>query len=215
MATKFKNTTGGDITLLGQVIAASGEYTLQSGEAVRYAVDNTTMSAIGAGDIVVNNGADLNVSDGIDLLKGLLPIKTSVQTIPAFGAKTFIHTDGTLKKLYARNTGIQQVLAVGANTISYTLTYPWVKIIGVEVINAEALDYVDLKVKDTAAGTYSGVANYVLNQFAYSHNIPKDYYIRMAQFDADIYVGMVIEISYHSVSAKTVGINLIMNEVKS
>lgn len=142
------------------------------------------------------------------------PTQVIVQSSPAFGAKTFL-ANGVTKKLYARNTGVQQALTAGSNVISYTLTYPWVKIIGVEVINAEALDYVDLKVKDTAAGTYSGVPNYTLNQFAYAHNVPKDYYIRMAQFDADIYVGMVLEITYYSISAKTVGINWIMNEVKT
>ena len=214
MATKLKNTTGADITLLGQVISANGEYTLQLGEDERHAVNGATLTAIGNGSIVVNNGSDLSISDGIDCLKRLLPVKTSVQNIPAFGAKTFLH-NGAVKKLYARNTGVQQALLAGANTISYTMTYAWAKIIGVEVINAEPLDYVDLKVKDTAAGLYSGVPNYVLNQFAYSHNIPKDYYIRTAQFDADLYVGMVIEVTYNSVSAKTVGINFILNEVKS
>lgn len=215
MAIKLKNTTGSDITLLGQLIEASGEYSLQLGEAERYSADNATLSAIGAGSIVVNDGtSDLSITLGIDLLKGLAPVKTSVQSIPSFGAKTFLY-NGAVKKLYARNHGIQQALSAGSNTISYTISYPWVKMIGVEVVNAEALDYVDLKVKDTAQGTYSGTPNSVLNQFAYSHNIPKDYYIRLSQFDADIYQGMVVEVTFNSVSAKTVGVNFIMNEVKS
>jgi len=72
-----------------------------------------------------------------------------------------------------------------------------------------------MKVYDTATGTYSGVPNYMLNQFAYSVNIAKDYYVRLSQFDADLYTGMIIQFTYNSVSDKTIGFNLIMNEVKS
>jgi hypothetical protein len=138
----------------------------------------------------------------------------NVNSFPAFGAKTIV-ANGITKKLYARNIGIQQAVTSGTNTISYTINQPWTKIVGVEVVNSEALDTVDLKIFDTSTGYYSGVPDYMLNQFAFSHNIPKDYYIRIAQFDADIYQGMIIEITYNSISAKTVGINFIMNEVKS
>lgn len=138
----------------------------------------------------------------------------TVASSPAFSSKT-ITVNGVTKKLYARNTGFQVTLTAGSNTVTYTATYPWVKLIGVEVIGAETLDYVDMKVYDNSSGTYSGVPNYMLNQFAYSVNIPKDYYIRLSQFDADMYINMVVEFTYHSVSDKTIGINLIMNEVKS
>lgn len=128
---------------------------------------------------------------------------------PAFASKLI----GT-KKLYARNTGFQQALSIGANTITYTASIPWVKITGVQVVNCEALDYVDFKVYDSSTGTYSGVPNYLLNQFGFSVNLPKDFYDRQSPFDADLYAGMVLKIEYNSVSAKTVGINLIMSEVK-
>lgn len=136
-----------------------------------------------------------------------------IMTTPPYGSKTIV-VSGVTKKLYARNTGFQQVLTSGANTISYTATYAWVKLLGVEVVNCEALDTVDFKVYDTATGTYSGSANALLNQFSYAHNLPKDYYLRMSQFDADMYAGMVVQVTYNSVSAKTVGINLLMNECK-
>jgi hypothetical protein len=118
------------------------------------------------------------------------------------------------KKLFARNTGLQFTLSAGANALSYTATLPWAKVTGIEVIGAESLDYADLKVNDTAAGTYSGVPNYLLNQFAFSVNIAKDYYTRTSTFDADLYIGMVININYTSVSAKAIGVNLILSEVK-
>ena len=141
-------------------------------------------------------------------------INTSTLALPPFGSKTMV-INGVTKKLYARFTGMQQAVTAGSNTLSFTITYPWVKIIGVEVIGAENLDTADLKIKDTATGTYSGVANYVLNQFSYTLNLSKDFYQKMAQFDADIYQGMVIEVTYVSISDKTIGFNILMNEVKS
>jgi hypothetical protein len=137
----------------------------------------------------------------------------TVESTPPFGAKTIV-VGGVVKKLYARYVGFQQALTVGENTISYTATFPWAKVLGVEAINCEALDVVDFAVYDTPAGTYSGVPNLLLNQFGFSTNLPKDYYERMAKFDADLYAGMIIKVKYTSVSAKTIGINIIMDEVK-
>lgn len=127
----------------------------------------------------------------------------------AFASKTL----GS-KKLYARNTGKQFTLSVGSNDLIYTATYPWVKMIGLECIGGEALDYGELRVYDNASGTYSGVANALLNQFGYTLNIAPNFYRRESPFDADLYAGMVLKITYTSVSAKTIGINYIMNEVK-
>jgi len=119
------------------------------------------------------------------------------------------------KKLYARNTGLQYAVTTGSNTLSYTATYPWVKLLGVECINCESLDTVDFKVYDTNTGTYSGVPNLLLNQFSYTLNLSAGYYSRTSLFDADMYAGMIIQMTYVSVSNKTIGLNLIMNEVKS
>jgi hypothetical protein len=138
----------------------------------------------------------------------------SIASAPPYSSKN-ITVNGVTKKLYARFTGVQFSLSQGTNTLTYTATYTWAKLLGVEVINAEALDTADLKVYDTAAGTYSGVPNALLNQFSYTLNLPKDFYTRMAQFDADLYVGMIIQITYVSKSAKDIGLNLLLNEVKS
>jgi hypothetical protein len=118
------------------------------------------------------------------------------------------------KKLYARNTGKQFTLTTGSNDLVYTATYPWVKFSAMECIGGEALDYGELKVYDSASGTYSGVANALLNQFGYTLNIGPEFYKRESQFDADLYAGMVLKITYNSISDKTIGINYIMNEVK-
>jgi hypothetical protein len=158
--------------------------------------DNTPLPENSVQQVAITSQPDLNI-----------------QSIPSFAAKTLV-VGGVVKKLYARNTGIQQALDQGTNTITYVINYPWVKLLGVEVIGAETLDYCDFEVYDDAQGSYSGYPNLKLNQFAYSVNVPKDYYIRTSQFDADLYQGMMLKVTYNSVSAKTIGINLIMNEVK-
>lgn len=141
-----------------------------------------------------------------------LTSNSDVQSQPPYGSKT-VTISGVVKKLFARFTGLQFNVVAGVNTLSYTATYPWVKLIGVEAVNCEALDTVDFKVYDTALGTYSGVPNALLNQFSYSLNLPKDFYQRMAQFDADIYQGMVLQVTYTSQSTKTIGINLLLDQV--
>lgn len=136
----------------------------------------------------------------------------SIQTQPPYGSKT-IMVNGVTHSLFSRITGQQYSLVAGVNTITYTATYAWSKLIGVEAVNCEALDTVDFQVYDNSAGSYSGVPNKLLNQFSFALNLPKDYYIRMSQFDADIYPGMVISMTYTSRSAKTVGINFLLDQV--
>jgi len=138
----------------------------------------------------------------------------SVQSITPFGAKSQI-INGVLKKFFARNTGLQQDVTTGSNEILYTISYPWVKMIGIECINGESLDTAELRVYDNALGTYSGVPNAMLNQFGYTLNMAKDYYARTSPFEAELYAGMVLKITYVSISDKRIGMNVIMNEVKS
>jgi hypothetical protein len=137
----------------------------------------------------------------------------TISSAPAFQAKTLV-INGVTKKLFARNIGFDYALSAGTNTITYSIPYPWLKMLGMEVVNCEALDKVNFKVFDNSLGTYSGVPNLLLNQFAFNLNLPKDYYSRESRFDADIYYGMVLSIEYNSISAKTIGINLAANEVK-
>lgn len=138
---------------------------------------------------------------------------TAIEVQPPYGSKT-ITVNGVAKKLFSRFTGVQYALNQGTNTLTYTATYPWAKLIGVEAINCEALDIIDFKVYDNAQGTYSGTPNAMLNQFAFTMNLPKDFYQRLAQFDADIYAGMIIHMTYVSMSAKTLGINFLLDQVK-
>ena len=223
MSIRIKNNDTIAHTWVGQTISPSQYYTIQSTEYVSWSSNSILLAAIASGTAVVNDGTSdyTDLSAAIDFLKGntISAVITSqpsvtVSATPAFGSKT-ITVSGVTKKLYARNVGFQAPLTAGANIVDYTATFAWSKLLGAEVINSEALDTIDLKVYDTATGTYSGYPNALLNQFAYSVNLPKDYYIRMANFDADIYVGLIIRVTYTSVSAKTIGINLLFNEVKA
>jgi hypothetical protein len=133
---------------------------------------------------------------------------------PPFGAKSAV-IGGVLKKFFARNTGVQYDLVSGANDVEFSIGYPWVKVTGIECIGGESLDTCELRVYDSPAGTYSGVSGAFLNQFGYALNIAKDYYHREAPYDADLYYGMVLKFHYVSKSAKRIGMNLLLTEVKT
>jgi hypothetical protein len=117
------------------------------------------------------------------------------------------------KKLFKRVHGIQNLVDSGSNIILYSIPYAWVKITGMEIINGENLDQVSVEILDSTTGTYSTIPNYKLNQFAYNINVSKDYYEHKSEYDADLYANMQIRITYNSLTAKTIGINFIMNEV--
>jgi hypothetical protein len=135
-----------------------------------------------------------------------------VQSLAPFGDK-IITVNGVKKKLFASNIGVKQFVTTGANIIEITINKPWVKMTGAEVVGSETLDTVTFKVLDTPAGTYSGVANKVLSQFATTQNVVKDLYQYTSIYDADLYLGLRVVVEYTSLSDKTVGINLFLNEV--
>jgi len=126
-----------------------------------------------------------------------------------FSAKTI---EG--KKLYKRIHGIQQAVSIGANVINFSIPYPQVKMNGAEFVGGLTGDIVSLEIYDDASGTYSTIPNYKLNQFGFNVNVSKDYYIHKSEYDADLYYGMVIKVTYTTAINSTIGINFILNEVK-
>ena len=155
---------------------------------------------------------DVSSDDATDLTTYLLPLANKPLGTTAqlpFASKQI----GT-KKLYKRATGKQFSLQNGINILTFTIPYAWVKITGLEIINGESLDTVNLYILDDTHGTYSGTPNATLNQFAYTLNITKDFHSYASEFDADIYGGMQVKLEYYSMSTKTVGVNFILNEVK-
>jgi hypothetical protein len=72
----LKNNTGSPqlITDVGQTVAASGQLTINPQDYLLYAQSGDLVSLIGDATLTVNDGsADLNISDGIDLIKGIFP----------------------------------------------------------------------------------------------------------------------------------------------
>jgi hypothetical protein len=134
---------------------------------------------------------------------------TTIKTSP-FTSK--VTSEG--KKVYKREQGIQSEVAIGENIIVFTIPYPWVKLTGVEVINGENLDTVDVSILDSATGDYSTIPNHPLNQFGFKVNIADGIYACRSTFDADLYLGMQIRVVYTSQTVKKIGINFALNEVK-
>lgn len=118
------------------------------------------------------------------------------------------------KKLFKREHGIQQTVAVGPNIIIFTVPYSWAKLTGMEILYAEKLDTCDFMVLDSTTGTYSTVPNMQLSQFGFSINIAEFKHEEVSSYDADLYLNMQIKLVYKSVTAKTIGINFTLNEVK-
>lgn len=137
-------------------------------------------------------------------------VKKEVKT-SAFTAKTL--ADG--RKLFTRNIGKAFALTAGVNVIDFDIPYPQCKITGIEVINGEVGDKANLYILDDGLGTYSTIPNYPLNQFGIDVNVPKDFYSRQSNYDADLYYNMCISFVYTSMSDKTLYINYILHEVTS
>lgn len=69
-----KNNTGSaiDITDTGVTIPASGQYTINPSEFLIWAQSDDIVTEVGNGNVTINDGSDdLNISDGIDLIKGI------------------------------------------------------------------------------------------------------------------------------------------------
>lgn len=121
-------------------------------------------------------------------------------------------------KLYRRKHGIRKDIA-GNSTDTLTLTVPYnvAKVDEVEIINCAGVDTVNLKVLDSATGTYTTIPNYVLNQFGFDVNLSDIYYTDASNYDAELNLGMQIEITYtnNEADTKSIGVNFVLHEVKA
>ena len=118
------------------------------------------------------------------------------------------------EKLFTRETGYKQTLTVGANNIIFTIPYVHCKITGIEIINCDPLDDVSFYVLDSINGDYTGVPNYVLNQYGFTVYLPDMYWKKVSAYDADLYLGMQLKAVYNSINGKDVAINYDLHEVK-
>lgn len=211
----IKNDSGSTSTYNGQAILNGEYYLIQAEEEARWASTSELLSDIGSGDAKVaydNSGSNdiAEVNEAIDYLKCNFAAEVHISGQPPFADK---NVDD--KKLYNRSTGKIFTLSAGSNTCDFTIAYPHVKIVGVEIINGGLGDYTDFTVHDDALGTYSTVANYQLNQFGFDVNVAPDKYERMCKYDADLYYGMVIKMTYTAAVARDIYVNYILHELKT
>ena len=169
---------------------------------------------VGAGtvDMSKDGTASLSIAEGLELLVTVYPASkelTIVET-PTFAAKKT--ADG--KSLFNRTEGKPFSLNAGSNTVEYVIPWPTCKFTGIEIIGAEKGDHSNLKILDTATGTYSGTNNYQFNQFGYTVYVAPDFYSRESKYDADLYAGMRVVFEYESESTKTIYANFLVHEVK-
>lgn len=168
-------------------------------------------------DIVFKNAisvAEETTLDSVVLAHAGNPLPQDLKRVEVEAQPPFANKIIGTKKIYNRVTGKTFSLSVGSNTCDFSIPYPHMKIVGVEVINGEIGDIVDFTVHDDASGTYSGYANLQLNQFGFDVNIAPDYYRRVCNYDADVYQNMVLKMTYNSQSAKTIYVNYLVHELK-
>ena len=154
-------------------------------------------------DVANNNGLPLPQNTAQPVSLAALP------AAPAFATNAL----GT-QKLYIAITGTQTAVTAGTQDILFTVPYAQAEISGIHIIGCNALDTASLYVLDSTTGTYSGHANYVLNQFGYTVNLPNGEYIYESPYTATLYQNMQIKVTYVATAATTIGINYILNKVQ-
>jgi hypothetical protein len=103
----------------------------------------------------------------------------------------------------------------GTSVTIFVVPYAHCKITAIEVINCAAMDVASFAVLDTQAGTYKGIPNAVLNQVAFSTILPAGFYSHRAEYDADLYMGMQLRVTYTAsvLLPRQVGVNFILHEL--
>lgn len=140
-------------------------------------------------------------------------ISVAIESFPPFASRLLGE-----QQMFKQIRGISQACTQGQNTIVWENPYPQAKLMATEVVGAEIGDTCDVFVLDRDGENellppLFGVANAVLKQFGYSVNVPEKFYRHRSEFPTDIYQGMQIKYVYNSLTAKTIRINLILNEV--
>lgn len=127
-----------------------------------------------------------------------------------FGSKEL--SDG--RKLYRRKHGFVFSHTAGTTEHEIEVPYAFCKTNQAELMGCPAGCTANFKVLDTATGTYTGVANQLLDQFGYDVNISKDSFRDTSEYEADLRIGMRIVIELTSTEAFDFGVNIVFHEVK-
>lgn len=183
-----------------------------------YVIGDTYMLIAVDGQLQFNHKLDQD--DKADYETNYLPSANkkmgSFYSREPFATKTL--KDGS--KLFRRKHGVKETILAGqSKDIVFTVPYAKAKINKLEVIDANALDRVDLLVKSpvdpATAAAYGMPPDYLLNQFGFDVVCSDLLYSDKSDYDADVYAGFQIIVKYKNDSAsdKEVGFNLIYHEV--
>lgn len=222
MAKWIHNISGEEKTYHNAAIADDEFYQIPSNLEGEYASSAILLADLATGDakMSTNGTSDMSgtPSQHIDFLKGAVATEVKITAVAAgqlpFAAKVL--PDG--KKLYTRVHGVSSSVAGAPDNIDFLVPYNNCKLTGLEIINGELGDKVNLKILDTPTGTISGTPYAVLNQFGYNVCIASNYYERESPYDADLIKDLTIRLEYDAINTdllpKTVYVNFVLHEVK-
>ncbi len=157
----------------------------------------------------VKQARDL-ISNGITVpTQQLIPAQTA-----AFAAKELPNG----KKLFKRVWGFgdnSEVEPGSTKNFTFIIPYPHCKITDTSIIGGQHGDSVDFLILDTEEGAVSGYPNHQLNQFGFNVWVTPGVYKEASQYDADLYLGMQIQVVYRNGGPEIVRplFNLTLHEV--
>jgi hypothetical protein len=217
---RVKNIDSVNNVYQGQTLTPNQEYTLEASEVSKWSTDDTVLTDITNLKLQVGNDTEWisGVANQINELTGKIK-HVEVDAQQAFASKYTIDGKALYKRMHGGNATIS---ASSTGNIDHVVTYNEVKFTGACIINCNVGDTVNFTVHDDANNTYSGLdvgtygANVQLNKFGYDVEMSKDFYENTSQYDASLYVGMIIRCSYSNndnSNSRYIGVNFEMHEV--
>lgn len=199
----------------GVTLTGGKAYLIKPSELAAFQNDQVLIDAINSetGYLTVEIGNTSNPDRmymGPDALNELMSDDVAIPN--AFASKQI---EG--KKVFRRKHGQIVDCLQGETKIDFVVPYERAKINLLEIVNGQAGDTVDLKVYDNAAGTISGVANQLLNQFGFDVALCDGMYKDKSDYDADVIQGMKIEVTYKNNGGADLlkrGFNIVYHELK-
>lgn len=127
---------------------------------------------------------------------------------------TAIRMEGD-RQIHPHIKGISAPLGIGVNSIQWKIPYENIKIIRVEVINAQIGDKMNFNILDDENGKFSQIPSSILETVGHDINLAEKFH-RYEDIDArnlfGLYKDMILEFYVTSLSEKTLYINLHLEE---
>lgn len=210
------NLSGSTKTYVGTEIIDGAYFQIPSMKLSKYSEDEKLISDIVSGAVKMSRDGVSDFDDSALAIKFLMDFPVEVDsaghTINRMAPFQTKELDG--KKLFKRVHGMIVDCVVGDNEFLFTVPYAAAKLNILEMIGGEVGDKANFYVLDTATGAVTTVPNYVLNQFGFNVAVGPGYYKQKSEYDADVFAGLQLKCIYNSLSAKKVGVNFILNELK-